>query len=135
MATPMTSFGACEFQIVHEDTQLPVWEQEAYSVTRHVPGGSVNITQLLGLGPLVVTYTVECDDQAAYAALAAAVQTTATLRIPKTVAEDIGTEENLFGDIYTEYEDVTLMSLQSPVIALDQSITVQARFQMQERPS
>lgn len=134
MATPMTQFGGCEFQIVHDDTRLPIWSQESHSVTRHVPGSNVNVTQLLGLGPMTIKYTVECENQERYAALAAAVQTTASLRVPTTIAEDIGAEEDWFGDVYTEYEGVTLMELRSPIVALDQSITVEATFQLQERP-
>ena len=134
MASPMSGFGAAEFQIVHEGEWLPIWEQDSYTATRHIPGGNANETFLLGLGPLVVTYTIECDDQDDYAVLAELVQTSGTLRIPQTVAENIGAEVDYSGVIYTEYSDVTLMALQRPMIAMDQSIQCEATFQLQARP-
>lgn len=131
----MSGFGAAEFQIVHEGEWLPIWEQDAFDNTIHVPGGNENETFLLGLGPLVVTYTLECDDQDAYATLAGLMQTTGTLRIPQTIAENIGSETAYFGTTYTEYSNVTLKALRNGRIALDQSIQVEATFQMQERPA
>lgn len=135
MTSPQTSFGAASFQIVHEGEWLPVWQEESYTVTHHVPGGG-NVTQLLGLGPLVVTYTIECDTQDDYADLVALKQTSGTLRIPANIAEaGIGTEVVLFGTVYTEISDVTLMDIARPMIALNQCIQAEATFQLQERPA
>lgn len=120
--TPRTMFGDSDaqaaFQIVHEGEWLPIWEQPAYANTIHVPGGNVNVTFLMGLGPLQVTYTVEFDTPTDYEDMCALQQTIGTLRIPQTVAEPFGFEVDLSGSIYTEYSDVTLMSLSAPQISL-----------------
>lgn len=131
----MSGFGAAEFQIVHEGEWLPIWDQRSYTNTIHVPGGNDNETFLMGLSELTVTYTLECDDAAAYATLAGLVQTSGTLRIPQTVAENIGSEVDYFGTIYTEYANVTLIGLSQPRIALDRSVQVEGTFQLQERPA
>lgn len=126
------------FQIVHEGEWLPIWEQPAYSNTIHVPGGNVNVTFLMGLGPLSVTYTVECDTPDDYDDLVALQQTSGTLRIPQTVAEPFGTEVDLSGTIYTEFSDVTLMSISAPQISLPTVsgrpiIQCSATFQREDR--
>lgn len=129
----MTAFGTAAFQIVHEGEWLPLWEEASTTNTIHIPGSNRSVTFLLGTGPLVVTWTVECNDATDYAALCALVQSVDTLRMPSVVAEDMGTEVDLFGAIYTDIPDVTLLNLARPQIALDGSIQVDATFQRETR--
>lgn len=133
MSAAMTGFAGAAFQIVHEGEWLPMWEQESYIASHHIPGSNSTVTFLLGTGPLIATWAVECDDATAYAQLVARVQTVGTLRMPTVVAERIGVERDYFGQLYTDIPDVTLLRLASPQIALNGCIQVTATFQRESR--
>ena len=133
MPAPMTEFEGAPFQIVHEGEWLPMWEPTSNYNVIPIPGSNSSVTFLMGTGVLTATWTVECDDQSDYALLAALLQSEGTLRMPSVVAEDMGAEVDLFGAIYTEIPDVTLLELKSPQIALNGCVQVTCTFSREGR--
>ncbi len=123
-----TTTASVWFEILYTGELLPTWEQESYTSVKHVPGGNVNVLFLLGMGPLTVTWTLEFANPRDYQDMTALVQTVGTLRIPQSVAERFGTERDLSGVLYTEYSDVTLLSLSGAGVAVGGAIEAQAPF-------
>jgi hypothetical protein len=142
-------FGTVNFGILWDidPFSMPGWQQPSYSVDRHVPGGNVNITQLLGHGPLIQTYRLFFENATEFAAFLALRQTTdeltvygAMCELPQTAPdEDTGiravAEVVLFGRTYKRIQDVLLKEVSGEAYRLDGAVECTALFQMQERPA
>lgn len=134
-----TGFSGTTFGILWTDDQssMPGWQQEAHSVTRHVPGGDVNVTQLLGHGVLTISYRLLFESKAEFATFMALRQTSGTLTVYAAMCEfDAPSwEVVIFGETYVQIPSVTLMSTADERTQADGTIEVTATFQLQERPS
>lgn len=86
------------------------WSRASHVASEHVPGSNRTITFVLGSGPYEAEWRIEClaDD---YAALAEAVQTTATLVLPHGTQNAPGTVVDEFGDLYDHIAGVTLLGV------------------------
>lgn len=143
-------FGDTTFGILWDSidpTGMPGWQQDTYSADRHVPGGNVTITQLLGLGPLKQTYRLFFENTTEYSAFLDLKHTTdeltvyaAMCELPQTAPdEDTGiravAEVVIFGNVYKRIQDVLLKDVTGDVIRVDGTCECTALFQLQERPS
>lgn len=135
----ITGFGGTHFGILWGDDPMtmPGWQQESHAETKHVPGGNVNITQLLGLGETTITYRLLFEDKSEFNAFLALRQSTGTLTVFAAMCEfDVPEWETVyFGKAYTEIPSVLLLATSDERIAIDGTVEVTATFQLQERPS
>lgn len=120
-----------EFSIIWDGdiATMPGWDQQGQAARYHVPGGDLNIIQLLGNGELTRAFTVLCPSKAAFAQLAALQQTEGTLRVPAAMNElDIATETNYFGQLVADIPDVVLTDLTGVRVWTDGCVSAQASF-------
>jgi hypothetical protein len=129
-AAPYTGFGGVLFGILADDAtgSLPEWQSSVVRSTRHVPGSNRAVTQLMGIGPEMVTYRVFCDAREDYRALLALRQTTGTLTVVAngTVAE--GDYEAIHGVGYLLIADVTLLDVTNPTFSVDEVVEADCLF-------
>jgi hypothetical protein len=143
-------FGETNFGILWDSvdpTGMPGWQQPSYSVDRHVPGGNITITQLLGLGPLTQTYRLLFETTTEYSNFLALKHTSGELTVyaamcelPQTAPDETTgiravAEVVVFGQIYKRIQDVLLKEVSGDRIVLDGSCECTALFQLQERPA
>ena len=135
----ITGFGGTHFGILWGDDPMtmPGWQQDSHAETRHVPGGNVNITQLLGLGEVRVDYRLFFEDKVEFNAFMALRQTTGTLTLFAAMCEFNVPEWEIdyFGRAYIEIPDVLLLATSDERPSVDGTVEVTATFQLQERPS
>lgn len=121
---PFTGFGTrpggtwVAFGIERDDASnaLPEWNAPLAVVTRHVPGGDRNVTQLLGKGPSTVTYRVWLDAVADYQTLVSLVGTTATLTTVQNTTGAPGSGHYELGVAYWDVANVTLIGLANVLV-------------------
>ena len=133
-------FGGTNFRIYWDDSNpfgMPGWAQSAQSVTRHVPGGNVNITQLLGLGHLSIAYRLFFETPTEFNAFMDLRQTAGVLTVFAAMCEfNMPAWEVVnFGDTYLNIPDVTLMDVSDVSTQVDGRTDCTALFQLQERPA
>lgn len=128
---PSTSFGGVPIRILWPETSLsmPDWEIAPVSNTRHIPGSNRNTTQLLGLGPSVLTHRLWLDTRDDYRALEALVQTTGSLVLfaEMTTAEE--TYLDIHGEGHAQFDDVLLKSLSGKEVFPDGTVETTAVFE------
>jgi hypothetical protein len=136
---PVTRFGAVPFEVMWPDggadAAMPDWSQEAYTLSRHVPGSDRTIVQTLGKGPLTVTYRLWLESVGDYRALQAKVQRIDVLVLfagmtsaGSTYVGEV-TYVDVRGEGYVFINAVNLFSLGQPSIFVDGTVEVDATFQ------
>lgn len=131
-------FGDANFGILWDSSDpygMPGWEQSGQSETRHVPGSDTNITQLLGLGPLAISYRLFFQATADFEAFMASRQGTGTLTVYAAMCELNVPEVVLFGSVYKQIPDVLLIDVSAVSLRVDGAVECTATFQLQERPA
>lgn len=85
-----SSFGGTNMRIELDPGTgaAPEWERQAYAATRHIPGGDLDATQVLGRGTPTITLRLWLTS-AEYAAFTARLLTQATLIMAGTSYADV----------------------------------------------
>ena len=134
-----TGFGDTNFGILWDSFDpygMPGWAQESFSVTRHIPGGDVNVTQLLGHGALGISYRLFFENTTEFDTFMALRHTSETLTVYAVMCElDVPEVVMPGGGVYKEIPDVTLMGVGEISKRIDGCIECTAAFQIQERPA
>lgn len=135
----MTGFGGVNFGISwgFDDVTMQGWHQESYAETRHVPGGNVNITQLLGHGAASAEFSLFFETKAEFDTFMALRQTQGMLTLYAAMCEfnEPSWEVNYFGTTYLAIPDVLLMRVYDIRTRVDGPVECSAVFQLQEWPA
>lgn len=129
---PITGFGDVPFRIEVDLTwgTLPEFTHSAQLVTRHVPGGNVHVTQMLGMSRRRVTYHIWCDTRRDYADLLSRLGETDTLTLVEGATSVPGTTFAQHGGVYLSIPNVLLVALADVSIWIDGEVEAQATFEV-----
>ena len=132
MTSPQTRFGPVEFRVLAIDQGQDIvtgWNRESHYAIHHIPGSNDNITFLMGVGPGIVTYRVECSSIDVFRNLEAMKQGKDTLVLRTGInTETPTTEVDYFGDTYDHIDNAVLLDVQNSSPRRNGKVVADATF-------